>query len=146
LGGAGRRAADQDLETLVRLAKLFKAEEMIYISSVMLPKLVVLSLYIRLFMDPVRRLSYLTGAFVIASFLAGLLTWGFACQPFAFNWNKTIVGGHCINSHKQYAYFSIPNLVSDVAIILLPLHPLWNLQVPRSTKIGLLFTFLLGGL
>lgn len=145
LGGVGRPIMTLDVATQIRLAKLFKAEEMIYLASVMFPKLAVLSLYVRLFMDPVRRFSYITGAFVMATFAGGFLTWAFACRPFAFNWNKTIQGGHCINTNMSYAYFSVPNLVSDVAIILLPLHPLWKLQVPRSTKIGLIFTFVLGG-
>jgi hypothetical protein len=127
------------------LAKLFKAEEMVYLALVMFPKLAILSLFIRLFLNPIRKMSYVTAAVVIASFVSGFLTWALACRPFAFNWNKTISGGTCINTNFSYAYFSIPNLLSDVAIILLPLYPLWNLQVPRSTRVGLFFTFMLGG-
>ncbi|KAJ4354683.1 uncharacterized protein N0V89_006420 [Didymosphaeria variabile] len=134
-----------NLEEGIMLAKLFKAEEMVYLASVMFPKLAVLSLYIRLFVNPVRRLSYFAGAFVIATFFAGTLSFAFACRPFAFNWNKTIPGGYCINTNISYTYFSIPNLVSDAAIILLPMWPLWKLNVPKSTKIGLLATFVLGG-
>jgi hypothetical protein len=130
----------------VRLGKLFKAEELIYLASVMFPKLAILSLYIRLFMNPIRRLSYATGVFVVATFLGGLLLFAFTCQPFAFNWDKTIPGGHCININMSYAFFSVPNLISDAFILLLPLHPLWKLHVPRSTKIGLLVTFILGSL
>lgn len=118
---------------------------MIYLASVMFPKLAILSLFIRLFMDPVRKLSYVTVGIVIASFIAGFVTWGLGCHPFAFSWNKLIPGGTCLDQSKSYAYFSIPNLVSDVAIMLLPIHPLWKLQVPRSTKIGLFATFVLGG-
>lgn len=136
---------DLDTETIVRLAKMFKAEELIYIASVMFPKLAVLSLYIRLFMNPVRQISYITGVFVVATFVAGLLMFAFSCQPFKYNWDRTIAGGHCINTNKSYAFFSIPNLLSDVAILLLPLLPLWKLQIPRSTKLGLLVTFILGG-
>ena len=136
-----------DLETLTRLGKVLKAGEATYAFSVMFPKLSILSLYIRLFVEPtVRRLSYFTTAFVVASFVAGITTWGFTCQPFAFNWDKSIPGGHCIDIMKSYTYFSIPNLISDVAIILLPLHTIWKLQVPRSTKFGLFITFILGGL
>ena len=110
------------------------------------PKLSVLYLYARLFMNPIRRLSYLVAAFVVTNFVAGILAFAFECRPFAFMWNKTIAGGYCINTNQSYAYFSIPNLVSDVAIIFLPLRPLWKLQVPRSTKVGLFVTFSLGGL
>jgi len=146
LGGMGRHVLTLSAEEIVMLGKVFKAEEMIYLASVMFPKLAALSLYIRLFLNPVRRLSYIVGVFVVCSFLSGFLTWGFSCRPFAFNWNKTIPGGYCINTNKSYTYFSIPNLVSDVALVLLPLKPLWKLSVPRSQKIGLMVTFLLGGL
>ncbi|KAK7186530.1 hypothetical protein DPSP01_002039 [Paraphaeosphaeria sporulosa] len=145
LGGMGRHVLTLNAEEILMLGKVFKAEEMIYLASVMFPKLAALSLYIRLFMNPVRRLSYIVGAFVVCSFLAGWLTWAFSCRPFAFNWNKTIPGGHCINTNMSYTYFSIPNLLSDLALILLPLHPLWKLNVARSQRIGLLVTFVLGG-
>ena len=142
----GRHVMTLTAEEALLMGKVFKAEELIYLVSVMFPKLAALSLYIRLFMNPVRRLSYIVGVFVVCSFLAGFLTWGFSCRPFAFNWNKMIPGGHCINTNKSYTYFSIPNLISDVALIVLPLKPLWNLSVPKSQKIGLMVTFVLGGL
>lgn len=124
MGGMGHHINQIDYPTFVTLMKLFKASEMIYIASVMFPKLAILSLFIRLFMDPTRKLSYATGAIVVAAFIAGVFVWAFECDPFEFSWNKLIPGGTCLDQSKSYAYFSIPNLISDVAIMVLPIHPL----------------------
>ena len=143
-GGAGDDVYELDMAATIRLGKLLKAAEIMWTTSVTFPKLVALSLYVRLFFDPIRRLSYLTAVFVVCTCLGMVLTAILECHPFAFSWDKSIPGGHCINLNKNFAYMSIPNLVSDLVILILPLQPLWRLQIPRSSKIGLIATFVIG--
>ena len=47
---------------------------------------------------------------------------------------------------EQYSqHFRSFTIVTDVAILSLPIHSLWNLQVSRIIKAGLMGTFALGG-
>ena len=55
-------------------------------------------------------------------------------------------GGHCNNIEAHFIYASIPNIVTDVAMILLPIPVVWNLHVPRHVKLGLVMTFLVAGM
>ncbi|KAL2041445.1 hypothetical protein N7G274_005827 [Stereocaulon virgatum] len=43
-----------------------------------------------------------------------------------------------------YRYISIPNLVTDVVILILPLHVVWHLHAGVAQKIGLTVTFMTG--
>jgi hypothetical protein len=46
----------------------------------------------------------------------------------------------------MFRYGSIPNLVTDVVVLILPLPLVWGLHVSSKEKIGLLVTFLLGSM
>ena len=48
------------------------------------------------------------------------------CQRFAFKWDKAIPGGHCADLIAAYKYISIPNIVTDCAIVVLPFSTLWG--------------------
>jgi hypothetical protein len=45
-----------------------------------------------------------------------------------------------------YTWFSIPNLVTDVAMLALPLPAIWTLKMSRGQKVGLTLTFLTGSM
>ena len=69
-----------------------------------------------------------------------------ACTPVAFFWDRSIEGGHCINFTALWFSFSIFSIVTDLAIFVLPIPVLWNLQLPRKQKMGLIAAFAFGGL
>ncbi|KAF2791122.1 hypothetical protein K505DRAFT_190733, partial [Melanomma pulvis-pyrius CBS 109.77] len=52
------------------------------------------------------------------------------------------INGHCSDLLAAYRYFSIPNILTDIAILLLPVSTVWNLQVSKLQKVGIFFTFL----
>ena len=66
-------------------------------------------------------------------------------QPFSFKWDKSI-DGHCSDLLAAYRYISIPNILTDLAILILPLSTLWHLNMSRTRKAGVFLTFLAGGL
>ena len=43
-----------------------------------------------------------------------------------------------------YVYCSIPNIITDVVILLLPLPMIFTLHISQSQKLGLSMVFLLG--
>ena len=78
----------------------------------------------------------------MANVVAGLTI----CTPLDYLWDKSIARGHCINVAAFYRYAPMPNIFTDLAMLLLPLPLIWRLQTSRSTKIGLTFTFLTGSM
>lgn len=66
------------------------------------------------------------------------------CLPIAFNWDKTIRGGRCVDRPVLYVSTAAFNILTDVFIIGIPLWIFMNLKIPRRTKVALMFIFLLG--
>lgn len=150
LGGAGRHIAAvvlEDPHQIVDLLKLYKVVEFAYITSVTFPKLAILALYMRIFTTgKSQTIAKVMSVCLILFWLSGVIASFVMCRPFAYNWDKTIQGGKCGDLMAGYRYISIPNIVSDFFILILPLPTLWKLQVDLGVKIGLFMTFVFGSL
>ena len=108
-------------------------------------KLSILHLYTRIFsVHKLAFFAYVIGALTLAYWLSTILTAFLICTPFAYNWDKLIIGGHCGNVLTYYLSTAIVNLLIDVAIVVLPLPILWGLQMKTSRKIALTAIFSLG--
>jgi hypothetical protein len=70
----------------------------------------------------------------------------FSCTPVSFFWGKDIHGGHCINLMAFWFFQASFNIISDIAIIILPIPVLNTLNLPKKQKYGLIFVFIMGGL
>lgn len=71
----------------------------------------------------------------------------FFCRPFAYNWDKSIPGGSCLDvpaSYLRVGGLSIVNLVLDVIVIILPLPILWNLNMATTKKVAISAVFGVG--
>jgi len=68
----------------------------------------------------------------------------FQCVPFAYNWDKTIPEGRCFNIFIFGQSSSIPNIVTDAAVLLLPIRTVMELKISIGRRIGLLLIFLTG--
>lgn len=118
---------------------------LLYLGS-MFPKLSLLSLYLRIFMDrSVRIWTFIAMGFVTACGLTFTLGGLFACQPVQFFWNR-LLSGHCMNLNTFYRVNTPINIIVDVAILIIPMPALWKLQAPKKKKIGLTVVFMMGGL
>ncbi|RYP24957.1 hypothetical protein DL765_000185 [Monosporascus sp. GIB2] len=151
IGGAGRHMAYfllNDPSTITMYLKLQTATEFVYMAGVTVPKVTILLLYLRIF--PQRKIRIITwiviGVVVTNFFTSGVIVGFTICRPFAYKWNKTIPGGRCANLMAAYRLISIPNLVTDLAILFLPFYPLWHLQISKTWKIGIFVTFMTGSL
>ncbi|KAJ4315065.1 hypothetical protein N0V84_008578 [Fusarium piperis] len=65
------------------------------------------------------------------------------CIPLKASWDPR-VGGWCLPREAMWYMNGIVNIVSDFAILILPLPVIWNLQLPLSQKILLSGIFGLG--
>lgn len=119
----------------------------LYGLSVALSKCAILLLYVRVFTTSNRTFTagvYLMGFIVIATGIANTFVAIFQCSPIAYEWNKTIQGGKCIDEVAFARYMSIPNVVTGAIMLIMPLPLSWKLNLTVSARIALTATFLHG--
>ncbi|KAJ3579325.1 hypothetical protein NPX13_g1240 [Xylaria arbuscula] len=150
-GGTGRHVEYwllNDPSTVGNFLKIQTATEFIYVAGVTFPKVCILLMYLSIFVErKIRIAAKIVIAVIVTNWIAtGIIADFTICQPFAFKWDKSIPGGHCSNLMAAYRWISIPNILTDLAIIFLPFSALYHLQTTRIRKIGILITFLTGGL
>ncbi|MCJ1233126.1 hypothetical protein MMC14_001081 [Varicellaria rhodocarpa] len=102
-------------------------------------------MYLRLFhTKPYRYAVYGLAGIIISVFIVGVLMVTFSCRPVAYLWDKTILGGKCIDLTLYYRWINFPNIVTDVVMLVLPQKAIWELNASRSQKIGLTLIFITG--
>ena len=74
------------------------------------------------------------------SILAVTLTWAF-CVPIAYNWDKSISGGHCADIGGAFLALAIIDAITDLVILIIPLPMIWRLMIPRTKQISLAIIF-----
>ena len=77
---------------------------------------------------------------VVMEMLAFLIATLFYCVPVSYYWNRT-GNGKCFQADTFYRITSGLKVLLDVALVVLPIYPLWSLQVPKIKKIGLIIVF-----
>ncbi|KAL9097922.1 MAG: hypothetical protein Q9165_000248 [Trypethelium subeluteriae] len=66
------------------------------------------------------------------------------CEPFEYNWNKSIPGGHCGHTSTSYLVNASWGVVNDIAIWALPQFIVWQLQMSVKRKLAVSGVFALG--
>lgn len=66
------------------------------------------------------------------------------CNPREKIWNLLMTTGHCLNLKAIYMASGIFNVISDFSIFILPMVPIWKLQLPLKKKILAFATFATG--
>ena len=123
--------------------------QVLFVFAIALPKLSAIALYFRMF-ETKRKASRvwiillwltlaLTIAWAIALFLATLLQ----CRPIATFWDPTIPG-YCLNSAQIFIATGVIDAILQIMILLLPVPPLIEMNMERSTKVMVLLLFLVG--
>lgn len=149
IGGAGHHVASVPLPVFETWLKLSKVLEFTYTPAVMFAKLATLLLYWRVFEIPLyRRLILCIGAVLILQGVISLILGFSICRPFRYFWTQAADknDGHCGDVMLFYRAYSIPSLITDVVMLLLPLPILVKLNVKTAEKVGLILTFLAASL
>jgi len=108
-------------------------------------KFSVLTFYLDIFENRLfKRCVYVVMVVTALLFCAVILGTCLLCTPFRYAWDKTIVGGHCADSTKNYLAVGIVNMIIDFAIVGLPMPILWGLQMPTNKKIAISTILALG--
>lgn len=143
LGGAGQHARELPPTTVRTMLQLIKAHELIYVVSIPFPKLAVISLYLRLFQAKFCKTVLQGTAFVIsATALFGIVSVFANCRPFHAFWDKNIPELCTFDPMTAMKFYSIPNIGTDVVMLVVPLPALYRLNISMIEKFGAACTFL----
>ena len=136
-----------DPQKVIVWGKYLVAISTLYFGGVNIPKLAILALYRRLFPNKSNRVAiYIVMGSLIGLTISTIVTALAACRPFAANWNLDLPGSYCIDKEAFFRYGSLPNIITDIVMLVLPVRVVWNLHTTTRLKIGLTITFLTGSL
>ncbi|KAL4921345.1 hypothetical protein BDW62DRAFT_219495 [Aspergillus aurantiobrunneus] len=144
--GMGRHliaAIHERLDVIVSM-KLLYAFEPLYITGIVLIKFSVLFMYNRIF--PVRSIrigSYILGGITLAWAIALYFVAIFQCTPVRKAWERQIPG-HCIDLKLGLMVNGVPNFVTDILILALPIPSIWKLHVSTWQRASVIAVFLSG--
>lgn len=119
-----------------------------YKMVITLNKVSILCLYYRIFSVDAwfRYTSYGGIAFIVSSGIAYIIATIFQCTPIYGFWDKTAKDLHCVNSAPFWQSYAVLNIITDFAILALPISQVAKLRLPRMEKVGLIIIFVLGAL
>ncbi|OCK78012.1 hypothetical protein K432DRAFT_273540, partial [Lepidopterella palustris CBS 459.81] len=144
-GGSGHHKEDVSLAEIIQLFKMIAFLQFAYALGLMFVRLSICMLLIRIFFTRAFKYAAYGAMFLTVSWcLFTILDAIFICQPFEFNWNRRIPGGHCSDHTAPYVTTAAWSVVCDMFIWLLPIPAVWKLQLPRVHKIALSCVFALG--
>jgi hypothetical protein len=149
IGGVGYHVASVPVTTFQTWLQLSKVLEFTYTPAVMFAKLAALFLYYQVFEMPFyRRVIIGIGVILILQGVVSLILAFSICRPFRYFWTQATDtnDGTCGDVMLFYKTYSIPSLVTDVAMLVLPWPILLKLHIPTPEKIGLILTFLAASL
>ncbi|KAI1329842.1 hypothetical protein F5Y16DRAFT_396950 [Xylariaceae sp. FL0255] len=119
-----------------------------YVATIGLTKLAICKLYRTLFPGKfVYIILCITAFILIATPVATVIALLVACRPFSANWGsaeeqKT----HCFNKEALFVWASLPNIITDLVLLSIPLPIVWRLHTTAKLKVALSVTFVIGGL
>ncbi|KAJ0414035.1 hypothetical protein BJY00DRAFT_319216 [Aspergillus carlsbadensis] len=133
-------------DRLVRTLKIVASSTFIWATATTLVKLSLLSLYLHVFKSELifRILAYIVAILCVMFTIAVTILGALFCRPFAYNWDRSIEGGRCIDSPKFQLSTAVVNIILDFFVVLLPLPVLWSLHMSWKRKVMLSGIFSLG--
>lgn len=125
--------------------KWFFLAQIFYKIVIMLTKVSLLLLYLRIFVSKEFRIATyvilaIVGCWSIGSIVATICQ----CIPIQASWDSSIIDKTCINSDAAWYQYGIINILTDVAILLLPIKPILELELRHRERLGVLGVFSLG--
>jgi hypothetical protein len=135
--------------TLTVTGKLANILEIVYPPVMFAAKLAVLLQIKRIFTTHQKNCVYWSVQVLIAAnlltYFACFVAFIFACWPREKIWSPHIPG-KCISTNASIIATSAINVISDVTILLLPVHGISQLRIPLRKKVGVGAIFATGAL
>jgi hypothetical protein len=119
--------------------------ELLHPAAVAFPKLLVVILYLHILTNKYERMAAkVLVVLILATWFSYTIAAMFQCTPFAFSYDKTVPNGKCFNVEAYANSSSVPNIFTDLAVLVLPLRTVWGLKISVGRRVGLLIIFLIG--
>ncbi|EGR45036.1 GPCR, PTH11-type [Trichoderma reesei QM6a] len=142
--GMGLHADKVPPTKIVMMAKWLVVAEILYAWNLGWTKISLLLMYYRIFHVPYfKKMAWAVGGFVMIWVVTITFLFIFICVPVEKLWYPDIPG-HCINQVGTWIANASSTIFTDLAILVLPVPQIWNLQLRTAEKMGLTFAFGLG--
>lgn len=142
--GMGLHVEEVGVDGAVLMAKFLLVAEILYVYNLVWTKLSILAMYYRIFcFDYFKKMAMVIGGFCIAWVICITFIFIFICVPVQKLWYPELPG-HCINQVATWIANAISTILTDLAILLLPMPQVWKLNLQTSSKIAISFAFALG--
>lgn len=120
--------------------------ECIYCTTLGVTKVSILLMYTRIFPTrPFRIAAIVLGGIAVAWVISIICVSVFQCSPIAKAWHPNLPGT-CINLKGSFIGNAVPNILTDIAILSLPVPVVWGLQASPAYRLSVIGLFLLGSL
>jgi hypothetical protein len=108
----------------------------------------ILSIYCRIFTSKTMlNTTYILMAVVLAAWFGSTVADILQCIPVECQWDKSRPEGcKCIDILGYFRFVSLPNIITDLVILVLPWPMVWHLKLSRSRRISLTGVFLIGSM
>ncbi len=138
--------AAEDPKKIELMLKLLYILDWFYVPSNALSRISVVMLYLRIFTSKIARICcWAVIVFLIGNCLATLIAAQIECIPLAYAWDKSL-GGWCFDQLLWYKLSNFPNVIADIAILLLPIRTVWGLKASVARKVGIALVCLTGSM
>ncbi|KAF2708705.1 hypothetical protein K504DRAFT_381201, partial [Pleomassaria siparia CBS 279.74] len=141
----GRQAGELDISQLVSFLFYVWLAQLVYVTSIVLIKFSILAFYWRLFALTARIPILIITFIVFAWFTSFFLLVIFECGPISAAWDLTIKPTReCVPVKTLYLGGAIPNVITDIIMVIMPIPYVWRLHAPLGQRIILAGMFMLG--
>jgi len=144
IGGAGHHAATLPLETITKALQLNTALQLICPLTTSLTKLSILSLFYTIFgrtSKHYRLVIRITFALCLMTLIVQVIIPFANCKPFYKTWTLGAEQACAINGLYLWKYLSIPNVITTLIVVAIPVPAVYKLRISSATKIGLGIVF-----
>ncbi|ORY09301.1 hypothetical protein BCR34DRAFT_602947 [Clohesyomyces aquaticus] len=115
--------------------------------SVDAQQICVVCLYYRIFAVSAKWFGvacHAANVFIVASGVAFILGTIFQCTPIDAFWDKGIKDARCFANEPWWISYSVVQIASDFALLILPIRQVYSLSMTRAEKLGLKLVFCTG--
>ncbi|KAH7018654.1 hypothetical protein B0J12DRAFT_722435 [Macrophomina phaseolina] len=133
-----------DPDRIIEFLKIVYIIQIMYVWAISITKFSVLAFYWRLFSVSARITIWIVTFMAVSWFVALVFLTIFTCVPVQAAWDVTITNAKCTPLRPLYVGASIPNVILDFIIVMLPIPYVWRLHAPVAQRLLLAGIFALG--
>lgn len=143
--GLGFSSAAVPESQIATMSKIALAAKIVFTWNVCLTKVSILFMYYRIFdlSRSARVYAVGIGAFVILWSAMSTCLFIFTCNPIQRSWNPT-VPGHCISLVGRWIASAVSTVLTDLAIIFLPMPQVSRMSLSKMEKLAVTLVFAQG--